>query len=122
MLHACRDGISSELPITTIPNPPTNLQTTESLRYVKLTWNTPQTNIDGSPLTDLNSFQIYRRKLPESEFKLMDANVFMGSIWLCRCHGSEFDSQGNVVQPPATLPLTRLSAVRINDVGLTVRA
>lgn len=222
LLASCHDNSSSEPAITTIPNPPRDLLTTESLRYVALTWSAPQTNTDGSPLTDLNSFLIYRRELSEPEFKLIfeveksgtifiDATIgsrevvyqvvtktrrgarsqpsepsssaraqliispdhvplvterrlydasgaptqeptsallsierilengffalelicthagcggmsYIDEIWRCRCHGSRFDRQGKVVQPPASAPLTRLSAILDNEVGLIVRS
>lgn len=71
-ISSCNENASAQSEIaTTIPNPPTNLLTYESLRYITLTWSAPLTDTDGSGLSDLQSFQIWRRLLPSPEFMLI---------------------------------------------------
>jgi len=208
IVASCADSPTSEPTANTIPNPPTDLRVSETLRYVMLIWNAPTTNTDGTPLNDLQAYQIFRKVMPTGEFqfvqeiqgsgtmfidtstgeneavyqvvaktrrgvvsarsesspsaraqlKIRSADVppigtrslfnaqgnrvteptsatvsverlsengflaleltcthagcggmsFSNEIWTCRCHGSRFDNQGNVIQPPAVLPLLRL--------------
>ncbi len=218
---SCTDSPTSEPPTNTIPNPPTDLRVSETLRYVMLIWNAPQTNTDGSPLNDLQAYQIFRKVMPTGEFQFLQelrssgtifidagtgenevvyqvvaktargavsvrsevspsaraqlkirsaeippigtrsffdtqgnrvteptsANVSVERLseneflalelvcthagcggmnlidgnWTCRCHGSRFDSQGNVIQPPATLPLLRLGTFFASSGELVLR-
>ncbi len=222
-LSACTeaDVLPSQPPIMT-PNPPSNLRVVELLRAVMLIWDAPQTNTDGSPLTDLQSYQIFRKSLPNGEFAYLyeversgtvfvdtrvggnevvykvvaktsrgaqsddsesspsaraqmkirstevppigtrslfeahgnrvteptDASVSVerlsehdflslelicthagcdamnwdGKNWTCRCHGSRFDNFGNVIQPPATTPLLRLTTIQASNGDLILRA
>jgi|YNPMSStandDraft_2_1061718.scaffolds.fasta_scaffold00818_10 Rieske Fe-S protein len=220
-LASCTDSPTSEPTTNTIPNPPTDLRVSETLRYVMLIWNAPTTNTDGSPLNDLQGYQIFRKVMPDGEFQFVQeirspgtifidagtgendvryqvvaktargavsarseaspsaraqlkiratevpqigtrsffdtqgnrvteptaANVSVerlseneflaleltcthagcggmslsNEIWTCRCHGSRFDSQGNVVQPPATLPLLRLRTLLASNGELVLR-
>jgi Rieske Fe-S protein len=224
ILSACRrdQALPPELPANTIPNPPNRLQVIESLRAVTLIWDAPQTNTDGSPLSDLQSYQIFRKRLPDGDFQYLyetdrSATIFIdtsvretevvyqvvaktnrgatsaqsepspsakaqmkirsldvpslgtrslfegqgnrvteptaavvsvehrsngeflaielicthagcggmnsdGKNWTCRCHGSKFDNDGNVVQAPATVPLFRLIATRATSGDLILRA
>lgn len=49
------------LPTPTIPNPPTNVQVTSlGLHGLQVACTLPTTNIDGSPLTDLQGIRVYR--------------------------------------------------------------
>ncbi len=45
--------------------------------------------------------------------------TFANSKFTCTCHGSEFDTSGNVLQGPATQPL-RSYATALNGTALTV--
>ncbi len=218
---SCADSPTSEPTTNTIPNPPTNLRVSETLRYVMLIWNAPTTNTDGTPLHNLQAYQIFRKVMPDGEFqfvqelrssgtmfidtstgenevvyevvaktvrgavsarsevspsaraqlKIRSAEIppigtrsffdtqgnrvtestaaavsverlsetgflaleltcthagcggmsFSNEIWICRCHGSRFDSHGNVVQPPATLPLLRLRTLFASNGDLMLR-
>jgi Rieske Fe-S protein len=71
----------------------------------------------GNRVTEPTSATVSVERLSENGFLALELtcthagcggmNLIDGN-WVCRCHGSRFDSQGNVVQPPAVLPLLRL--------------
>ncbi len=84
----------------------------------------------GNRVTEPTAANVSVERLSESEFLALElvcthagcgGMSFSNEVWTCRCHGSRFDSQGNVVQPPATLPLLRLRTLFASNGDLVLR-
>ena len=72
--NAARSQIYSDAVIEPIPRPPENLAVSEERRdALVLQWDVPTENIDGSPLTDLRGYNLYR--MLESEGAIVRVNT-----------------------------------------------
>jgi fibronectin type 3 domain-containing protein len=56
------------------PNPPTNFVAVRDEGKVWLSWSPPQENVDGTPITELYGFNIYRKGAQDSDYSLYPLN------------------------------------------------
>lgn len=88
-LESCQNP---EAPDTLAPAAPASIRVTGSLSELTVSWQAVTTNSDGTPLTDLEGYRIYRSLIPARGFERVgsigasqtmwsDSNARAGEIW-----------------------------------------
>jgi Rieske Fe-S protein len=107
------------------PAAPTSIRVEGALSWIKVSWAAVTTNSDGSPISDLQAYRIYRSLIPASGFKQAgsvsgnettwkDTAVQAGQIWYYKV--TAVDKSGNESQfspesEPAILSIRVPSAI-----------